>query len=125
MDSGQTHSGLPEMPAGTATHAQETPKSQHNEAQITLNSFTQFSLMQICRRLTRLVEFKNEPQIHFVFSPLLAQIQTFSQTGTVFVFWVLRTCLYAFANVLGIWNIKSTEFYDLHKFKHVQQMTSV
>lgn len=33
MDFGQTHSGLPEMPVGTATHAQETPKSQHNEAQ--------------------------------------------------------------------------------------------
>lgn len=69
-----------------ATHAQETPKSQHNEAQITNFLHLIFTLMQICCRLTRFLEFENEPLIHFVFSPLLAQIQTVSQKGTVFVF---------------------------------------
>lgn len=41
MGCGQTNSALPEMlwarlDYGRARHAQETPKSQHNEAQITL-----------------------------------------------------------------------------------------
>lgn len=73
MDFGQTHSGLPEMPVGTATHAQETPKSQHNEAQKPNFLLLIFTLMRICCRLTRhpFSEFDNEPQINFVFSPFL------------------------------------------------------
>ncbi len=73
MNCEQTHSGLTEMPwaqldYGRARHAQETPKSQHNEAQITLN----FSCTCSCLTVeTHLFEFV----IHFVFSLLLAQIQ--------------------------------------------------
>ncbi len=72
MNCEQTHSGLTEMPwaqldYGRARHAQETPKSQHNEAQITLN----FSCTCSCLTVeTHLFEYV----IHFVFS-LLAQIQ--------------------------------------------------
>lgn len=96
MDCEQTHSGLTEMPwarldYGRARHAQETPKSQHNEAQITL------IFLRICSRFTRHpFEFENEPEIHFDFI-LYFHFFWHKFKFSVFVFRVLGTCFYAFA----------------------------